>query len=311
MYPGIEWRHYRYAVVLAEELNFSRAAERLHVSQPTLSKQIGDLEDRLGKPLFLRNKRNVSLTEAGKLFVEEARKALRQSEQAIHVVKTYAPPNRFWVGYSPWVNHALSMEVRDFFAEQLPEVDLRLRSAFTNELVPWLQNGELDAALVILPLQDESLRYEVILRESLLVALPEQHPMARKKTVMLSDLNGMPAISVPERLNPGFHEFLMNSCARHGLTVTVAQEVSTYSETLFLVSQGIGFTLARECFRPESHRGIVFRPIKGNPLSIVTAIAYKRQSAYLSACLAVLARRRGPQSERLSNSESDSLSASA
>src|SRR6266481_4480929 len=101
MYPGIELRLLRYVVAVAEELHFSRAAAKLHVAQPSLSKQIRDLEDELGIKLFERNKRKVQLTPAGSAFVVEAREALLHSQRAVHAAKASDRSNRFVLGHSP------------------------------------------------------------------------------------------------------------------------------------------------------------------------------------------------------------------
>ena len=290
MYPGIELRLLRYVVAVAEELNFSRAARQLHVSQPSLSKQIRKLEEVLGSQIFFRTKRDVSLSSVGALFVEEARKALRHSEQAANVVRHFRPATHLHVGYSPYVNPDLVMAVRSLSGTALPDGTLSLKSYFTRRQLSKLRDGRLNAALVILPVNDSDLVVEAILLESLLVALPDGHSLARNRTVALSDLRDMPAISFPKKLHPEIFQQLSDSCARAGLNPTIAHEVTTFPEALALVAKGEGYTFIRKCFTPFFCPGIVLRPIKGNPLTVGTGVAYlrRRKTPQLDAFLSSL-----------------------
>ncbi len=309
MYPELEVRLCKYVVAVAEELNFSRAAERLHVSQPSLSKQIRDLEDLLGDRIFFRTKRHVSLTDAGKLLVEEARETLRHSKKAVHAFKTFSPAKRLAVGCSPWVNQDVLMSLSMFFDQQFPDLELNLKSAFTREQLELLGAGVLDAALVILPLTNSTVMFEPLLQEPLLVALPARHPLARRKTVELSELSNTPAISFPRELNPGYHDLLMTRVKSLGLEIRVVREVTTYPEALFLVSKGLGFTLVRECFLPIIHRSIVFRTIRGSPLHVETGIAYspQKQSKFLDAYLAAIKSRKGQRKGDLTDDYNEPL----
>jgi DNA-binding transcriptional LysR family regulator len=290
MYPGIELRLLRYVVAVAEELNFTRAADRLHVAQPSLSSQIRGLEKVLGSPIFCRTKRHVSLTEAGVLFVEEAREAVRHSQQAENVVRSFRPATHLHVGYSPYVNPDLITAVRSLSETAVPNGTLSLKSYFTRRQLSKLRDGRLDAALVILPVNASDIVIERLLSESLLVALPDGHSLARNRTVALSDLKDMPAISFPQKLHPEVFQQLSESCARGGLKPNIAHEVTTFPEALPLVAQGEGYTFIRKCFTPFLCPGIVLRPIKGNPLTIETGVAYlrRRKTVHLDAFLSSL-----------------------
>jgi DNA-binding transcriptional LysR family regulator len=290
MYPGIELRLLRYVVAVADELSFTRAAKRVHVSQPSLSKQIRDLEEELGSPIFVRTKREVSLTEVGVLFVEEARKALRHSEEAANVVRFFRPATHLHVGYSPYVNPDLVMAVRSLPVTVVPNGRFAIKSYFTRRLLSKLRDGRLDAALVILPVNDSDLVVEPLLSEPLLVALPDGHSLARNRAVALSDLQDLPAIMFPNKLHPEFSQQLSGICARAGLKVNVAHEVTTFPEALPLVARGGAYTFIHKCFTPFFCPGVVLRPIKGKPLTIDTGVAYlrKRKTAHLDRFLASL-----------------------
>ena len=285
MYPGIELRLLRYVVAVAEELSFSRAAGRLHVSQPSLSKQIRELEESLDTEIFLRTKRHVSLTDVGELFVEEARQALRHSERAANVVRSFRSGTHLRVGYSPYLNPELITSVRSH-----PRIPLTLKSYFTRMQLSKLRDGKIDVALVLLPVIGSDLVIEPLLSEPLLVALPDGHHLARKRAVALSDLEDMPAISFPQKLHPEIYQRLWDSCVRAGLKPKVAHEVTTFPEALPFVARGEGYTFMRKCFTPFFCPGIVLRPIKGDPLTVETGVAYlrNRKTAQVHAFLSVL-----------------------
>lgn len=292
MYPGIELRLLRYAVAVADELSFSRAAEQLRVAQPSLSKQIRDLEEELGTKLFYRTRRVVRITPAGSALVNHAREALRHSEQALHAVKALVPPNRFSLGYSPYVNHRLVSGLRSFAKAHFPNASLSLTSAYSIEQLSQLKTGELDAALVLLPLPvaEAGFVVEPLAKEPLLAVLPARHRLARKREVRLQEMHELPLILFPRKMNPVIYDGVHETCVRHGLQPRVAQEVTTFPEALALSAEGVGFTFARECHVAFRCPGIVFRPIVGEPLYLKSGLAYsaRRPSAIVAAYISFL-----------------------
>jgi len=267
----------RYVVAFAEELHFTRAAERLHVAQPSLSQQILDLEEELETKLFNRNKRGISLTEAGVLFVEMARKSLEYGKQARIAVRSVRSSTHLQIGYSPYVNPELILAVRSLLEATLPKFTLELKSYFTRRQIAKLQDGKIDAALVILLVIDSGVVVEPLLSESLLVALPDGHRLARHRSVALSDLRDIPVVSFPQKLHPEVYQQLLDGCARAGLTPKIGHEVTTFPEALALVAQGKGYTFIRKCFTPFFCPGVVLRPVKGNPLTLETGVAYLKR----------------------------------
>ena len=186
MYPGVELRLYRYVAVLAEELNFTRAALRLHVSQPSLSKQIRELKDYLGVKLFERSKHEVRLTAAGEAFAAEARLTLFQWKARAAKGQHKGP----WsIGYSPLIDLRILPKVRHHLSLAHPAADVRLASAHTSGQADGLMRGKLQAGLLILPIRDEGLTCEGLYREALLLALPERHPLAAKDAIEITDLH--------------------------------------------------------------------------------------------------------------------------
>lgn len=287
MYPGVELRLLRYVVAVAEELHFSRAAEKLHVAQPSLSKQIRDLEDEIGIKLFDRTKRDVQLTRAGEAFVAEAKEAVVHSQRAVHAAKAMQQPDRFTLGHSPDINPGMLSCLRSIPAQLWK---LTFRSVFTMEQLQLIRAGELDAGLVILPIPDDSLTIEPILSEPLLAALPEQHGLCIKKALRLRDLNDVPLITIPKRLHPYFYDRVYSICIREGFEPRITQEVTSFPEAMALVADGVGFAFTRECYERFRCPGVVFKKIEGQPLAIESAIVFRKgaQSLVLPSVIAAL-----------------------
>ena len=298
MFPGVELRLLRYVVAVAEELHFSRAAERLHVAQPSLSKQIRDLEEELGIRLFDRTKREVHLTQAGSAFVVEAKEALLHSQRAVHAAKSSSQSNRFVLGHSPNVNHALLSKIRAFAASQFPHVSLSLTSAFTVEQLHLIRSGEVDAGVVILPTANDGLSIEPVLREPLLAAIPANHKANQLKTLTLRDLMDLPLIFIPKRLHPQLHEHVHGICHREGYRPKIAQEITTFAEAIPMVAEGLGFTFTRECDERFKSPGVVFRNIEGQPLVLESAVAFRtaRSSSFLQSMIFALKSKKKPAS---------------
>src|SRR6266568_786013 len=203
MYPGVELRLYRYVVALADELNFTRAALRLHVAQPSLSKQIRQLEDFLGAQLFERTKREVRLTAAGEAFTAEGRLTLFHAERAARAAN--GQHKGHWsLGYSPLIDLRILSKVQRHLSLRHPAADVRLISAHTSEQADGLVRGTLHAGLVILPIREQALVSEGLYREALVLALPVGHPLATKDTVQITDLDEIPLATIRGDIEPRF-----------------------------------------------------------------------------------------------------------
>ena len=297
MYPGVELRLLRYGVAVAEDLHFSRAAARLHVAQPSLSKQIRELEEELGIQLFERTKREVRLTEAGKVFVQEARISLLHSHRAVHLAKASRDSNRFALGYSPYVDFDLLSTIRSLASSQFPDVKLSLVSSFSQEQAQLLHTGQLDAGIVILPVSDDRLTVQSVKHEPLLAAFPRKHRLCSRGALRLRDLNGVPLIVVSRQWQPQFYKRATEICASEGYTPSVVQKVKTELEAIHMVAEGLGFTVARQCFERLKCPGVVFRSLEGCPLAVETGLIHRagQQSSVLAAMLSSVTVKRLPQ----------------
>ena len=287
MYPGVELRLLRYVVVLSEELNYGRAAQRLHTAQPSLSKQILRLEQDLGFKLFRRNRRWVEVTPAGQRFIEEARKALHYAQQAVERAKKAdrEEQDTLIVGYSAFIDLHFVSAVRQMKALTLGQGRPTFKSSNTAEIIAKLLSHEWQAGLVILPIVENELTVTPLLQEAIAVALPESHPLARKRQVGLRDLRDESLVLPSLRFNPHFHDYLIAQFRSKEFTPAIAQEVTSPHEALHLVSDGAGVALAQASVLINDRKGVTVRQLTDTSLTVQVGLAFHREndSAILTA----------------------------
>jgi DNA-binding transcriptional LysR family regulator len=186
----IELRHLHYFIAVAEELHFSRAAQRLHISQPPLSQQIRGLEDELEVKLFERTKRQVQLTEAGKVFLEHSYGVLAQLDRAIAVTQRIGRGEigRLAIGFVDSAMYTLLPEILRVFREQFPALELQLHELTTQEQIQALHHKQVDIGIVRSAISELGLSVECFLPESLVLALPQTHPLSAQTQLSLSTL---------------------------------------------------------------------------------------------------------------------------
>lgn len=281
MYPGVELRLYRYVSVLAEVLNFTRAAAKLHVAQPALSRQIRQLEDYLGVMLFERTKREVRLTAAGEAFASEARLTLFHADRAVQGAKAakghYRGP---WsIGYSPLIDLRILSKVRRHLSATHPAAEVCLVSAHSSEQADGLVRGTLHAGLVILPIREQALTSEGLYREPLVLALPQGHPLAAKETVQITDLDEVPLVTIRGDIEPRFGEDLQRIFGVARVRARIAQQATTQAEALELVAES-GFLAGLVLLSAQNpaREGIVFRRLVDEFLTAEVGLAYLRDS---------------------------------
>ncbi|PMS23081.1 LysR family transcriptional regulator [Trinickia dabaoshanensis] len=268
----MELQQLRYFVAVAEMEHVARAAERLHISQSPLSRQIRQLEDHLGLQLFERIKQRVRLTPAGRDFLEQARdllsRAERVEERARQIGKGEACSVS--VGYCEGIIHngRLPAALRRFRAAH-PRVNLKLAAMRSGEQIDALERSLIDIAFVYnLPQPTESLTSRLLTSEPFVLALADDHPLAAKDEVMPSDLDGMPWIALPKSINPAARERFLAACAAAGFTPDIQFEVAQVSTTLGLVSAGLGAAVMQSSMRRMSPPGVAFKRIDWLPLGV-------------------------------------------
>ncbi len=274
----VELRLLRYVIAVAEELHFGRAARRLNLSTPALSKQIKDLEDVLGYVLFERRTREVLVTAAGLAFMTEARQALVHVKRAME--RGYAASRGdigvLLIGYSPWFRPSLLVALQTAFAERAPGTRLVLQSAYLMTQIELILKGALHAGIIELPVNEEGLTAHPLWREELVLALPETHPLAKRPKIDRQDLVNEPIVWIARTLHPTLHEYLLESCQQLGYVPRIAHEVNTISELLDLVAAGIGVGFVKRSTAEQAlARGVVFREPSELKLFIDTGLTYR------------------------------------
>jgi DNA-binding transcriptional LysR family regulator len=268
----MELRHLRYFVAVGEEEHFGRAAARLHIVQPALTRQVRQLEEELGCALFERLARGVRLTEAGKAFLEEARRLLSDLGHGVDRTRLVAQGQvgRLRVGFSDTATYsgALPSILRDFRA-RWPDVRLELFPSSSVAAGEQLRAQEVDVAFVyILPTNLHALKTHTISVERWVLALPQAHPLVNRKRVRLGDLTREPFVWFPRAVAPLLYDRVLSTCHAAGVTLHIVQEVNNPTTMLSLVAGGIGlsFTIkSAERMKPDS---VVLREVEDLRLTV-------------------------------------------
>ena len=288
----IELRHLRYFLVVAEELHFSRAAERLDIAQPPLSQMIQRLEHELGVSLFHRTKRRVSLTDAGVVFLEEARRTLTQAERAIHNVRraSRGELGRLLVGFIGSATYSVLPPIVRRFREQYPDVDLHLQELSTVQQVRALRDGHLQVGFLRPFDQDPILKSKVVLREPLVVALPEHHRLSRQAKVSMRTLVDEPFILFPRVLAPELHDQIISLCQHARFSPRLVQEAMQLPTIVSLVAAGIGVAVIPASLQNLGRAGVNYRAIRESTPKAELVVAWRAEkpSALLQSFLRVV-----------------------
>jgi DNA-binding transcriptional LysR family regulator len=288
----VELRHIRYFVAVAEELHFGRAAQRLHIAQPPLSQQIRHLEQELGVTLFHRTNRRVELTDAGRAFLVEARLTLAQADHAKEVASRAArgEVGQLIIGYMASAELNVFPRLLPAFRKRHPDIELAFQLLGASEQLEALRDGVIHAGFLRLPASDRALTVNPILREPLVVVLPERHRLARRRSLALSELRGERFILFARRFAPGYYDALMAICRKAGLEPKVVHETNRFHTTLSLVATGRGIFVTGKSVDRLGRPGIVCRPVRPRVADIEMGLAYdpRNPSPLLRAFVAVV-----------------------
>ncbi len=276
----MELRHLRYFVTVAEELHFGRAAERLSIVQPSLSQQIQQLEKELGFPLLYRTKRSVELTDAGKVFLVEAKRVLTQVQEAKRAAQraSRGEVGRLVVGYISSSTYDLLPLMLRVYRERFPAVEVGLRELTTQEQVRALEEEYIHVGLLRLPINAPLVKVEVVRREPIVCVLPEEHPLASHERIAVSLLADEPFVLQSSHRGGGYYIQLMKLCLSSGFTPNVVQEVTEMHTIVSLVAAGMGVSLVPLSARNIRSQGVVYRELEGPPALTEMAVAWLRYS---------------------------------
>jgi DNA-binding transcriptional LysR family regulator len=280
----MELRHLRYFVAVGEEQHYGRAANRLRVAQPALSRQIQDLEEELGFKLFERLPRGVKLSAAGKLFLQDARRILQEVNEAAAragrvarglsgTLRVGFTENASWRGVVP--------DSFRRFREKQPDAELQLQPAASLKQLEAIRSGRLDGGFVnFMPKSDPELNQLLVAIQHLELAVPKRHALTKLKKLRLRDLTDVPFVWFPRWATPAFYDRLMRECYRGGLkSPCVVQEGLNEATILSLVSTGlgVGWVLGTAHWRcPEN---VVILPVLDLNVSLRLAFAWRKDNA--------------------------------
>ncbi len=262
----MELRHLRYFQAVAEELHVGRAAQRLHMAQPPLSRQIQALEAELGLTLFERTRRGVTLTAAGAAYQERVRDVFAAVDRAAAEARRAAVGDlgRIAIGYVSSLAYVGLAELLRAFHATSPHVEVTVREGPPQEQLDALIEGRLDVGFVRGPVVEGGLIAEIARREPLVVALPSRHPLSRRSRLELRELAGEPMLAFARARSPAFFDHVMGLCRAAGFTPRIVQEAPLI-DLVSLVSAGFGVALVPQSLRRVVRSGMVVRPLVGAP----------------------------------------------
>ncbi|MEK8048726.1 LysR family transcriptional regulator [Ideonella sp. DXS22W] len=275
----MELRHLRYFVCVADEQNIGRAALRLHISQPPLTRQIQQLEEQLGAQLFRRTSRGVALTDAGRVLYDDARNILAMAERAAERTHKAAQGllGRVDVAiFGSAIFGAIPMLLRRF-REAYPEVSIVLHTMSKEEQLDALHHQRITLAFNRLMRPVDGLVSETLLTEPLYVAMPSGHPLSARTAVTLQELEGQPMVLYPTGSRPSFLDRVLAMCRDAGFAPQVAQEVSDAVHAVALVATGFGVCLVPHSATAMALPGVVYRPLHHPPQSRVDLCCIYRE----------------------------------
>lgn len=263
----MELRQLECFVALAEELHFGRAAARMRITQPPLSRQIKQLEDDLGLLLFERSSRQVKMTPAGHSFVQDARHLLEYSARATKNAKRAFSngAGRITLGYTAVSAYRLLPEMLTAARKELPNLEIKLREMVTSDLTQQLLAGALDVALLRAVPAQPHIQKTLLLREPMIVALPKDHPLERLDTIHLQDLHRQPLVYYDPSDGKYFYDRLAGALALLDVQPNYVQAASQTLTMLTLVRAGLGIGVVPASSTELRLEGVVFRPLISDP----------------------------------------------
>lgn len=273
----MELRHIRYFLAVAEEQNVTRAAERLGIGQPPLSQQIHALEDEIGVRLFRRTGHGVVLTEAGEVFVVDAKRILADTRLAVEKAQSAGRGEigQLNIGFtgSAAFNPVVSRLIRTY-RQAFPNVTLTLAEGNTAQLLAYLDDGRVDVAFIRLGSQSPAgVQFHHIAIEPMRVVLPATHRLARKRKVDLSELADDPFVLLPREASPTLHDVIVGACSDAGFTPIAGQQAPQLSSVVNLVAAEFGVSLVPESVCQIQVEGVVYHDVAGKGISIRLALA--------------------------------------
>ena len=277
----MELRHLRYFIAVAEAENVSRAALKLHVSQPALSRQVRDLEDELGFSLLERTAKSVRLTDAGRIFLNEAREVLKRSDLAVAKARAIATDGRgeLQVGYAPTPTVRILPPTLRAFHAQMPRVRVRLHDLSSEEMVTDLRNRKLDLAVLVRPTRPmlRGLRFQELMRDPICLAVAPSHALARLRSVTLAQLAPEPLVVFSRKDYPDYHELLAEIFDGTKFKLRIAEEHDSGASLIAAVEAGTGVAITSKSLACSAGPRLKVIPLSPAPPPLVIGAAWSAE----------------------------------
>lgn len=274
----MELRHLRYFVAVAEELSFTKAAKKLRLSQPSLTRQIRNLEKEIGVRLLERSSHRVGLTEEGRLFLFESKKLLAMCADTVSAVQRMdsTAGNQLNIGYVASIHYGLLPATLGAFRKLYPRVALNLFDMTSTEQFEALDGFKIDLGFVGLrpALANQDLLSECVGHDKMVVALSVNNALAKSAKIKLSSLASEFFIAMSAKTHPGACEWLLATCEGAGFTAKILQEADAEFTAIRFVTDGLGVALMPQQIQGLPHEGVVFRPLSP-PLTCESTIAWR------------------------------------
>ncbi len=289
----MDLRHLKYFIAVAEELNIGRASQRLYISQPHLTRQIQQLEEELNVQLLLRTPKGVELTQAGEMFLKEARNIRSLMEQGIERTKrtSQGKMGRLDIGIlGTGILHAIPQILRQF-RDTHPEVKVVLHTMSKAEQVEALQQKRISIGFHRMPLIIPDIENLLIVNEKLYLAVNEDHPLSQQESVSFMELAKQPIVLFPTEARPNFVDKVIELCRNKGFVPEISQLVGDVFTGVALVAGGFGISIVPESATTLNLPGLVYRPFFDTTTATVDlSCIYRKddQSAIFQAFLAVI-----------------------
>lgn len=275
----MELRHLKYFKIVAEELNFTKAAKRLNISQPPLSKQIKQLEEEIGARLFLRTNKKVELTDSGKFFLERVNKIIQEIEEASNQAKkTHEEESRnLTIGVT---NSALYsfIPILRAYQEKFHLVNVKVHQLSTPEQIRALNKKQINIGFVCAPITKKNLRTMSINKQRFIIALPETHYLANKNPISIKDLKENTFITTPRQEGPVYYDTVMNIFKKAGYTPKISSTAHTFTSVMSLVSANMGIAILPSSMKNNPVTGVVYKELKEFTPKKETAIVWEQDT---------------------------------
>jgi DNA-binding transcriptional LysR family regulator len=288
----MELRHLRYFVTVADECHYGRAAKRLGMTQPPLSQQIRQLEEELGVSLFRRLGRNIELTDAGWVFLDDAQRTLAQAERSIQNARRAARGEigQLDVGLVVTATYSVVPAVLQGFRERYPQVTVILHELTTPEQTQALRDKKIDVGFLRRPVFGDDLEIRTVFQEPLIVVLPKKHPLATVKNLSVEMLRDEQFILSPPRLRLAWYDQVMCLCQEAGFTPNITQQAVHIETILGLVAGGMGITLLPASVGGWRRKEVTYKPLADEDVLVDLVLAWRKgeSSSVLSAFLEIV-----------------------